>query len=78
MKNPKLIRIALTGTMALMSANALANFIDPGLGSPSGDYYVYASPTYSQLGVNGSIYDTASYGNYVYANIGGGQIARWN
>ncbi|WP_009205353.1 PEP-CTERM sorting domain-containing protein [Sulfuricella denitrificans] len=68
------IAVAVAGAMALMSASAMANLITPG--AVDGNYYVYASPTYTSLGT-GSIYDTASYGNYVYANVGNGQIARW-
>jgi hypothetical protein len=78
MKKLLTYRIAMTvvGAMSFMSTSALANYIDPGIASPTGSYFLYATPTYSQLGVN-TIYDTASYGNYVYANVGNSQIARW-
>lgn len=81
MKAVRRKKLALTvgAALGLIAMNAQANYIDPGIASPGGSYYVYASPTYSQLGFTSSkyFYDTASYGNYVYANIGNGQIARW-
>jgi hypothetical protein len=73
----KFIAVGTTG-LALMGwmGVASANFIDPVLASPDGSYYVYTNRSASSLGV-GSIYDVDSYDNYIYANIGGGNIARW-
>ena len=67
--------LALLGWMGMASAN----FINPDLTSPDGSYYVYSTESSSSLlaGIGGSIYDVDSYGNYVYANIGSGRIARW-
>jgi hypothetical protein len=64
--------LALAGWMGV----ATANFIDPVLSSPDGNYYVYANQSAGSLGVS-SIYDVDSYGNYIYANVGSGNVARW-
>lgn len=64
--------LALTG----WAGSALANHISLDLNNPDGKYYVYSTATDSDLGVN-NIFDVDSYGSYIYANIGGGSIARW-
>lgn len=45
--------------------------------TPDGNYYVYSTASQAELGTTGYIYDVDSYGNFIYANIGDGQIARW-
>jgi hypothetical protein len=73
----KFIAVGATGfALAGWMGVATANFIDPVLSSPDGTYYVYANQSAASLGVS-SIYDVDSYDNYIYANVGGGNIARW-
>lgn len=74
-KRTAVCAIALS-LMGWMSA-ASANHIGLDLTSPDGNYYVYSTAGYSSLGVSSSIYDVDSFGNYIYANIGNGTIARW-
>jgi len=79
----RLLRYRAVGTtfMAMTAWGGLAwgNPISFNVGTytPDGTYYVYSTPSASSLGVSNWIYDVDSYGNYIYANLGGGQIARW-
>lgn len=74
--------IAVVTTYFFLTAGgnlALANPITFNISSytPDGNYYVYSTASASSLGVTNMIYDVDSYGDYVYANLGGGQIVRW-
>lgn len=76
----KFIAIGATGLiLAGATGVAEANYIPVDRANPDGSYYVYSTESASNLlgGVGGSIYDVDSYGNYIYANIGRGRIARW-
>lgn len=79
--NSKVTKFIAVGTTGLALAGwmgmASANFIDPDLANPDGNYYVYSTASATSLGVSNTIYDVDSYGNYIYANIGSGRIARW-
>jgi hypothetical protein len=81
--NRKIARFIAVGTTGLALAGGMgiasANHISLDLTSPDGNYYVYSTESTSSLlsGVGGSIYDVDAYDNYVYANIGNGNIARW-
>ena len=69
--------LALAGWMGMASAN----LINSDTANTDGNYYVYANESASSLGLTSlgfySVYDVDSYGDYIYANVGSGNIARW-
>ena len=79
--NSKIAKFIAVGTTGLALAGwmgvASANLINSDTANPDGNYYVYANESASSLGVS-TIYDVDSYDNYIYANIGSGNIARWS
>lgn len=79
--NSNITRFIVAGATGLALAGgvgmASANFISVDLTNPDGNYYVYSTESTGSLGVSSTIYDVDSYDNYIYANIGSGNIARW-